>query len=159
MGLSEFCAVKFPYFCVKSRETPKYLLVKSKQILYIRLANFCKFCFCHLLQLSLYNSTLEEFLEYIIYQLNPNIEPIFRKIHRGKPINKNSLTFQGKTGLVTRASIMKIHASVRKLHALAPVAARQITVWSYLKSRGRSDFVNPTWRLVTINCIPPKCMH
>ena len=34
-GLSEFRAVKFRYFCVKKRGTPKYLLVKSKQILYI----------------------------------------------------------------------------------------------------------------------------
>ena len=55
-GLSEFHAVKFRYFLCKEERNSKVPPFKVKQILYIRLANFSNFRFCHLLQLSMYNS-------------------------------------------------------------------------------------------------------
>ena len=58
--LSEFRAVKFAIFCVKKRETPKYLLVKSKHILYMRFANL-QFSFLSFIAVALVYFSLRFF--------------------------------------------------------------------------------------------------
>ena len=104
------CAVKFCYFLCKEERNSKVspCIVKTNSV--HTFGQFLQFSFLPFIAVVIYNSP-SDFLQ--------NIELIFRKIHNGKLV-KIALFFSLKTGLVLRASIMKIPISVRKLRALAP---------------------------------------
>ena len=56
------------------------------------------------------------------YKLYSFKNTLFANFQKNLPwkTRQNSLTFQAKTGLVSRASVMKVHVSVGKLRALSP---------------------------------------